>query len=108
DLEKVEGKVTLRFAKEGEKFTPLGALEVQETNEGEVVYADEQKILCRKWNYRDCEEAKIAEYTKKFVLVVDGAMDISGEQVENATNDLALTLEKFVDGCKARISFVKT
>jgi DNA/RNA-binding domain of Phe-tRNA-synthetase-like protein len=108
DAEKIAGNEVLRFAKEGEKFTPLGAQEAQETNEGEVVYADEQKILCRKWNYRDCEEAKIADHTKKFVLVVDGAMGISGEKVENAAKDLAATLEKFVVGCKTKVSFVKT
>ena len=108
DREKIVGQMVLRFAREGESFTPLGAKEIQQANEGEVVYADAEKILCRKWNYRDCEEAKIAETTAKFVLVVDGAAGIPAEKVEGAANELKAALEKFIQGCSANTSFART
>jgi len=73
-----------------------------------VVYADAEKILCRKWNYRDCEEAKIAETTTKFVLVVDGAAGIPAEKVEGAANELKAALEKFIQRCSANTSFART
>ena len=102
DAQNIQGNVQLRFAHAGEKFTPLGGQEVQETNEGEVVYADDAKILCRKWNYRDCEEAKISEQTEKFVLVVDGAVGIASELVEKAAFDLSKTLESLQDNFRGR------
>jgi len=109
DYDKIKGNIMrVHKTKGGEKFTPLGAQEVQETNEGEVVYADEEKILCRKWNYRDCDEAKISEGTRSFVLVVDGAVGIEKEKIESAAKDLSETLEKFVEGCKASVYFLST
>lgn len=108
DSEKIEGQVTLRFAREGEKFTPLGAREIQETNGGEVVYADAKKILCRKWNYRDCEEAKISGETTRFTLIADGAMGLEREKVEKTAFDLAKTLERMLEACKASVSFAQT
>lgn len=99
----VKGGVELRLAKQGETFIRLGASEPEGVDEGEVVYADEEKILCSKWNYRDCEQAKITENTKEFVLFVDGAPGIGREYVEKATRDLAEHLNKYVKGCEARV-----
>ncbi len=106
DAERVSGAVLLRFAKEGEPFVPLGAQETQTTNAGEVVYADAEKILCRKWNYRDCEQAKIAEHTRQFVLFVDGAEGIAKEDVEATAKDLCETLSRFLDDGQASYRMV--
>lgn len=100
DAKNIEGSIVLRFAQEGENFLPLGASEPHKIDEGEVVYADEKKILCSKWNYRDCEPAKISGTTTKFVLFVDGAPGMEKSKVEAASADLATTLEKLVSGCK--------
>ena len=99
DEEKVCGKVFLRIAGETEKFVPLGASEQGRVDVGEVVYADDEKILCSKWNYRDCEPAKISDATKKFVLFVDGAPGIEKQKVEGTAKELAEMLKKFVQGC---------
>lgn len=103
DSDKIAGEITLRFSKEGEPFIALGG-ERQTANGGEVVYADAEKILCRKWNYRDCEPAKISAETRKFVLFVDGAEGIQESAVEEAAQDLCQLLQKCVSGCIAAYS----
>ncbi len=102
DAEKIVGGVKLRLAGKYENFVPLGASEQQKVDEGEVVYADDEKVLCSKWNYRDCEPAKISGETRKFVLFVDGAPGIAHDVVRAAAEELAVMLNKLVVGCKAK------
>ncbi len=101
DAESLVGGVVLRFAGVSEDFLPLGATEPGKVEEGEVVYSDEKKVLCSKWNYRDCEPAKISGETRRFVLFVDGAPSIPKVEVELATRELAVSLTQFVRGCNA-------
>ncbi|MBU1197279.1 hypothetical protein KJ765_02080 [Candidatus Micrarchaeota archaeon] len=99
DASRLSGNVRLRFAKEGEPFTALGG-EHQTVHGGEVVYADDKTVLCRKWNYRDCEPAKISNRTNSFVLFVDGGEGISRDRVEAAATDLCDLINTSVsEGC---------
>lgn len=101
DSEKIVGGVVLRFAGARENFIPLGSAEQGSIDEGEVVYADEEKVLCSKWNYRDCEPAKISAESTKFILFVDGAPSMPRVGVELATKELAWSLTQYVKGCNA-------
>lgn len=99
DLEKIKGDIILRFSKGGEKFLGLGKFEEwKETNPGEVVYADEEKILCRRWNYKDCKITAIRPETKNVCLQVDGAEGIPAEAVKKATEELAENIKIFCGG----------
>jgi DNA/RNA-binding domain of Phe-tRNA-synthetase-like protein len=104
DAEKISGGVVLRLAAGNDKFTPLGSLSISSIDVGEVVYSDSQKILCSKWNYRDCEDAKISPDTRKFVLFVDGAPGIQKEKVEATSSELAQSLSSTIKGCRASYS----
>jgi lysyl-tRNA synthetase class 2 len=106
DAEKIEGGVSLRIARGGEKFTPLGAQSAAPVDAGEAIYSDSQKVLCSKWNYRDCEDAKISGETKKFVLFVDGAPGIGREKVQAAADGLVQKLCSLVKGCRASARIV--
>ena len=98
DMDRVEGTIRLRFSEGGESFMPLGASESEETYPGEVVYADGARILTRRWNYRDCDETKITEATRTFIMFVDGSVDIPRESVEEALGDLESSLSRFCGG----------
>ena len=98
DLDKVEGAITLRFSEGGEIFTPLGSKGTEETYQGEVVYADESRILTRRWNFRDCEETKITTETENLVMFADGSPDMPREHVEEALNELSAVLQMYCGG----------
>lgn len=88
DLDRVTGDIALRYSDGGEAFTPLGPAAQEETYRGEVVYADNARVLTRRWNYRDCEETKITVDTVNVAMFVDGSPAIPRDVVENALKDL--------------------
>lgn len=98
DMDGVQGTIRLRFSEGGESFMPLGASDPEETYPGEVVYADDARILTRRWNYRDCDETKITEGTRAFIMFVDGSVDIPRESLEEALVDLKSSLRRFCGG----------
>ena len=98
DMAQVQGEIVLRFSEGGELFLPLGASEPEETYPGEVVYADDARILTRRWNYRDCDETKITEYTKAFIMFVDGSVNMPRGSVESALMDLESSLREYCGG----------
>jgi len=88
DLDKVRGCIVLRHSEGGEEFIPLGPAAAEETYPGEVVYADEVRILTRRWNYRDCDETKITTGTINVAMFVDGSPAIPRDVVDTALKDL--------------------
>jgi DNA/RNA-binding domain of Phe-tRNA-synthetase-like protein len=89
DLSKVENSIALRFSKGGERFLPLGTSHPEETYRNEPVYADDIRILTRRWNYRDCDETKITSETRDLALFLDSSAEIPIRNVEEALRDLS-------------------
>ena len=98
DTDHVQGIIRLRLSEGGEGFAPLGASKQEETYPGEVVYADDSRILTRRWNYRDCDETKITRSTVNTVLFIDASPEISPEKVQGALDELRLLLERYCAG----------
>ena len=62
DLDKTFGDLAFRFSRPDDSFLDMGAEPGDDPNdppkEGEVVYADDAHVLCRRWNWRqDCRTA---------------------------------------------------
>jgi DNA/RNA-binding domain of Phe-tRNA-synthetase-like protein len=98
DTDKVEEAIYLRVSDGGEVFTPLGASKQEETYHGEVVYADDTRILTRRWNYRDAEETKITSETRNLVMFIDASPEIKLCNVESALDELLQLLEEACGG----------
>ena len=102
DTDKVEGDIYLRVSDGGETFTPLGASKQEETYSGEVVYADDARILTRRWNFRDADETKITSETRNLVMFIDASPEIKLENVESALDELLHLLEDACGGKYAK------
>ena len=98
DADKVEGDIYLRVSDGGETFIPLGASKQEETYQGEVVYADDTRILTRRWNFRDADETKITDETRNLVMFIDASPKITLDQVESALDELLRLLEEACGG----------
>ena len=98
DLDRVAGDIRLRFSGGGEEFTPLGSDKTELTYVGEVEYADDERILTRRWNYRDCDETKITMGTRNAVLFADGPEGVPHSAVEEALLDLERLLRDVCGG----------
>lgn len=95
DIAKAEGDIILRFARGEEPFTALNSEEIETAREGEVVYADHKEVLCRRWNWRECDKTKMTEETKEVALVIEGLSPLTGEKVQEITEDLCGLVKKY-------------
>ena len=98
DLDKIKGNVYIRYANDNDLFTPIGGRETEKPQLGEVVYADEEKVLTRRWNYRDSEYVKATVATKNAYLSIEGAKDVPEKSVEDAIQQLAELVTRFCGG----------
>jgi len=72
DQDKVIGNMYLRAAKKDEPFIPLGnPKQVEKTKNGEIIYADDDKVICLYWNLQDCHATRITEGTDKVIFFFD-------------------------------------
>ncbi|MBN1173963.1 MAG: hypothetical protein JXA67_17450 [Micromonosporaceae bacterium] len=71
DLATLSGDITLRRSEGGEEFVPLGGRTAEVTRPGEIVYADERRVLTRKWNYRDCDHCKVTTSSTAIALFTE-------------------------------------
>lgn len=76
DLDRVRGDVGFRYARAGDDFLDMGALDdagrpvADPPKDGEVVYADAEKVLCRRWNWRQDARSAIRPETRRAVVTL--------------------------------------
>ncbi|MFP3976212.1 MAG: B3/4 domain-containing protein [Dehalococcoidia bacterium] len=103
DVDQIQGSLRLGLAKGNEAFVPLGEAEQETPEPGEVVYFDDESlnVMCRRWNWRNGDFAKIAEETNKVVINIDGIGPVPQSLVEEARDELAQLL---VEQCNASVT----
>ena len=93
DLARVTPPLAFRHAREGDSFVALGdpAAADDPPKPGEVVYADAQKCLCRRWNWYQDARSAIGPATQAAVLTIQG-LGPSAARVEAAVAELSALL----------------
>ncbi len=97
DLDNIEGNITLKISNGTEQFMELNSTETKNPKEGELVYMDDKEVLCRRWNWRECDKSKMTEETKNISLVVEGLV-LSENEIEKIINELKELVIKYVGG----------
>ncbi len=98
DLDKVEGDISLTISDGAEVFRPLGSDEIEHPEKGEVIYKDHRRALCRRWNWRDCEDTKITEETKNMIFYVEGLPPVTEEKLKKACEEVVDLVQTFCKG----------
>jgi DNA/RNA-binding domain of Phe-tRNA-synthetase-like protein len=74
DLDDIVGDLAFRFARPGDTFIDMGAGDGEDPSDppkpGEVVYADANHVLCRRWNWRQDARSLLTPQTRRAVLTV--------------------------------------
>jgi DNA/RNA-binding domain of Phe-tRNA-synthetase-like protein len=74
DLDKTSGDLVFRFSRPDDSFLEMGAEAGDDPNDppkqGEVVYADDAHLLCRRWNWRQDARTAANLETRRAVLTV--------------------------------------
>ncbi len=103
DVNSIIGNPCLKLSDGSEKFTPFNDPDaIENPNIGEVIYADDAKVMCRKWNWRQGDQTKITLDTKNIIINVDGLAPVTKETINNATMELAKLLK---DHCGGEVSY---
>lgn len=98
DIDKVDRDITLKFALGNEPFTKLNSQEIENPKEGEIVYTDSKEVLCRRWNWRECDKSKMTEDTKNVTLAVEGLPPVTNEEVKTILKELSELVQNFCGG----------
>src|ERR1700679_2371881 len=74
DLDALAGDLAFRFARPGDTFIDMGAGDGEDPSDppkhGEVVYADANHVLCRRWNWRQDARSLLTPQARRAVLTV--------------------------------------
>ncbi len=81
DVNKLNGKISIRLSKGGEEFTALDGT-TEKLNDGEIIYADDSRILGR--FSKQCQHTITTVETKDVVLIGFANSKISDEEIDNA------------------------
>jgi DNA/RNA-binding domain of Phe-tRNA-synthetase-like protein len=106
DLECISGDIVLRFSSGNEDFFGVGAESAEVTNEGEVVYADDERILTRCWNYRDNDHSKIDDGTNMLALFSEAPLaEITDDEVKETVEQISANLQRYC-GAECSVLFL--
>jgi DNA/RNA-binding domain of Phe-tRNA-synthetase-like protein len=102
DLDHVVGDICFRESRPGDSFLALGEENAQDDppKPGEIVYADEAKVLCRRWNWYQDARSPVAVGTTRAVVTVQS---LGPGDLQTAVSDLEKML---ADHCGGRCSHV--
>jgi len=98
DLDRVVGDIVLTFAGGDERFVPLNDTDSMPPKPGEVIYRDDEDVLCRRWNWRECDKSKMTVESTNLCLVVEGLPPVSAKEVAHISAELGEAIETFCGG----------
>lgn len=103
DLDKLAPPLAFRYAREGDSFFALGRepAENDPPKSGEVVYADAEKLLCRRWNWYQDGRSATSAATRRAVLTVQHIGEAAA--LEHAAATLCAWIE---ESCGGRAEWV--
>lgn len=100
DLDKVAGDIAFRRSRPGDSFLDMApGAAGEETNDppkpGEVVYADAEKVLCRRWNWRQDQRSLVSPETRRALITVQSN---GWGDLDAAVDDLVGLIGKYCGG----------
>jgi len=91
DLDKIAPPLAFRFSRADDSFIALGDAERKEDppKPGEVVYADQRHVLCRRWNWYQDDRTATATATRRAVITVQSIAGSGAHAAEDAAAALS-------------------
>jgi lysyl-tRNA synthetase class 2 len=107
DLSSLKGSLRVTFADGTEKPAKLlGEKEARSPEKGEVIYLDDEGIVCRRFNWKQAERTKITENTSDVILVFEALSVVPDEQLQSLLNEGAHIINTLFNGAHATVSIL--
>lgn len=109
DWDKLTSNLVLKFASGEEPFiTTQGGEEViDHPKPGEVVWADDSGVTCRRWNWRQCTRTQLVPTTRNAYFVLDALPPYSRDELMQAASEFIDLLKQFSPECKTTHEFLE-
>jgi len=97
DLGDIKGDLQLKTTDGTERYTPLFKDRPEKVASNEYAAMDDEKIICR-LDLKQCNETKVDENTKNFIVYVQGNAETSEEYVLDGLKKVCDNISKFCGG----------
>lgn len=101
DRDQVRGDCVLRVASGQEPFSVIAAGEgvVTHPEPGEIVWADDLGVTCRRWNWRQCRRTQLTEASTSAYFLLEGLPPFGWKELRGASEELIQALYLFSPHC---------
>jgi len=98
------GDIVLRLANGGEEFTPFGSEQREHPLPGEVVFAERDTVLTRRWTWRQASHTLTLLTTRAIEFNLDGLPPVPPSEIEATCHEVMELVEQFCGGrCRCEL-----
>jgi DNA/RNA-binding domain of Phe-tRNA-synthetase-like protein len=97
-IDLLNGDIELRFATGTEEFVPFGSEEMEHPLPGEVIFAEGETVLTRRWTWRQGNHTLTLPDTTAIEFNVDGLPPITRAEIDEACAEVAESIARFCGG----------
>lgn len=97
DADRLKGKLTMRFAQEGEEFLGIGMDKAHILHKNQVILTDEKEIIAI-YPYRDSDNTKVTPTTKTIHIISCGVPNVKMETIIAAYELSIRYLKEYASG----------
>ncbi|CAG0951206.1 hypothetical protein ANAEL_00079 [Anaerolineales bacterium] len=97
-IDHLTADMDLRLATGDEIFEPFGTELVEHPNPGEIIFAEGNTVLTRRWTWRQSKHTLVLPETTAVEFNVDALPPITHEEVEQICGDIAVLVTKYCGG----------
>jgi DNA/RNA-binding domain of Phe-tRNA-synthetase-like protein len=99
-LDELSQDIELCFATGEEEFNPFGSTQIEHPLPGEVIFAEGNTVLTRRWTWRQANHTLTTPDTRNIEFNLDRLPPVEIEEIHAAANQLMGLLDKFCGGTK--------
>ena len=97
-IDRITDNIALCHASGDEEFVPLGSEEVEHPAPGEIIFAEGNHVLTRRWSWRQGQHTLTLPTTTAVEFNVDGLPPVSRDEIEGICLELMELVKKFCGG----------
>ena len=97
-IDVLRGDIELRFATGAEQFVAFGSGETEHPLRGEVIFAEGDTVLTRRWTWRQANHTLTVPETRSIEFNIDGLPPVGPAEVEGAGAEVMELVQRFCGG----------